>query len=318
MRRTSLYSRSQRPRPADAPAQPHASDESKPQTGEPAKGAATQPAAPLTRRARVKRFLGRHSTFLSLILGVLIALGVVEGYGVLQPPPHALTQDDIDNAVLHTLDTKQIPSRYAKAYDAIRGSVVRVREYESEDGPESEIKEAGVGTGVVIVDKGIILTNLHVIADAKQVKVTFADGTESEAAVIATQPENDLAVLQAKTLPDDLQAATLRSTKDLALGDEVIAVGFPFGIGPSVTGGVVSGLRREYRSPEGKRLLTNLIQFDAAANPGNSGGPLVTMDGAVVGIVTGILNPNNQRVFIGIGFAVPIENAAAAVGLSPF
>ena len=76
----------------------------------------------------------------------------------------------------------------------------------------------------------------------------------------------------------------------------------------------MSGLRREYRSPEGKRVLTNLIQFDAAANPGNSGGPLVTADGEVVGIVTGILNPTNQRVFIGIGFAVPIENAAAAVG----
>ncbi|HTL77674.1 MAG TPA: trypsin-like peptidase domain-containing protein [Casimicrobiaceae bacterium] len=319
MRRTSLYSRSQRPRPANAPAQPHApSDEPKSRAAEPLKDAAAATAAPLTRRARVRRLLGRHSTFLSLVLGVLIALGVVYGYGVLQPPPHALTQEDIDNAVLHTLDTKQIPSKYAKAYDAIRGSVVRVREFEREDGPEHEITEAGVGTGVVIVDKGIILTNLHVIADAKKVAVTFADGTESEAAVIATQPENDLAVLQAKTLPDDLQAATLRSTKDLGLGDEVIAVGFPFGIGPSVTGGVVSGLRREYRSPEGKRLLTNLIQFDAAANPGNSGGPLVTMDGAVVGIVTGILNPNNQRVFIGIGFAVPIENAAAAVGLSPF
>ena len=110
----------------------------------------------------------------------------------------------------------------------------------------------------------------------------------------------------------------MRSTSDLVPGDRVIAVGFPFGIGPSVSDGVISGLRREYRSPEGKRLLTNLIQFDAAANPGNSGGPLVTMDGEVVGIVTGILNPTAQRVFIGIGFAVPIENAAAAAGLSPF
>ena len=80
----------------------------------------------------------------------------------------------------------------------------------------------------------------------------------------------------------------------------------------------VSGLRREYRSPEGKRVLTNLIQFDAAANPGNSGGPLVTAEGEVVGIVTGLLNPTEQRVFIGIGFAVPIESAAGAVGLSPF
>jgi S1-C subfamily serine protease len=148
--------------------------------------------------------------------------------------------------------------------------------------------------------------------------VVFADGTESDATVIGLQPENDLAVLQAKTIPDDLVPATLRSTRDLAMGDEVIAVGFPFGIGPSVSAGVVSGLRREYRSPEGKRLLTNLIQFDAAANPGNSGGPLATMDGEVVGIVTAILNPSDQGVFIGIGFAVPIENAAAAVGVSPF
>jgi S1-C subfamily serine protease len=178
--------------------------------------------------------------------------------------------------------------------------------------------EKGVGSGVVIVDKGIILTNLHVVLSAKRVSVVFHNGLESEAAVIGTQPENDLAVLQAKTLPDDLAAATLRSTADLAPGDTVIAVGFPFGIGPSVTAGVVSGLRREYRSPEGKRLLTNLIQFDAAANPGSSGGPLVTADGEVVGIVTAILNPTEQHVFIGIGFAVPIENAASAVGISPF
>ena len=124
-------------------------------------------------------------------------------------------------------------------------------------------------------------------------------------------------MIKANKIPDDLPAATLRSTADLAAGDEVIAVGFPFGIGPSVSAGIVSGLRREYRSPGGKSL-TNLIQFDAAVNPGNSGGPLVTADGEVVGIVTAILNPTDQHVFIGIGFAVPIENAAAAIGLSPF
>ena len=101
-------------------------------------------------------------------------------------------------------------------------------------------------------------------------------------------------------------------------GDHVIAVGHPFGIGPSVSYGVVSGLKREFRSPEGTKTLTNLIQFDAAANPGNSGGPLVTMDGQVVGIVTAIYNPNGQRSFVGIGFAVPIENAASAAGMPPF
>ncbi len=148
--------------------------------------------------------------------------------------------------------------------------------------------------------------------------VLFHDGSISDATVIGRQPENDLAVLQARSLPDDLAPATLRSTTDLALGDRVIAVGFPFGIGPSVSSGVISGLRRQYSSPDGDKLLSNLIQFDAAANPGNSGGPLVTMDGAVVGIVTAILNPVDQGVFIGIAFAVPIENAAAAAGESPF
>jgi S1-C subfamily serine protease len=156
-----------------------------------------------------------------------------------------------------------------------------------------------------------------VVVGSKRIKVTFADGHESDASMVGAQPENDLAVLRAKSIPDDLVAATMRGTGDLSPGDEVVAVGFPFGIGPSTSAGVISGLKRSFRAPEGERL-TNLIQFDAAANPGNSGGPLITMDGAVVGIVTAILNPGDQGTFIGIGFAVPIENAAAAVGLPPF
>ena len=125
-------------------------------------------------------------------------------------------------------------------------------------------------------------------------------------------------MLQAHKIPDDLIAATMRSTSDLVPGDEVLAVGFPFGIGPSASAGVISGLQRAFRSPEGQQEMRNLIQFDAAANPGNSGGPLVTMDGQVVGIVTAIYNPSQQRTFIGIGFAVPIESAASAVGMPPF
>lgn len=101
-------------------------------------------------------------------------------------------------------------------------------------------------------------------------------------------------------------------------GDDVVAVGFPFGIGPSVTMGVVSGLNREFWSPEGEKLLTRLIQFDAAANPGSSGGPLITMQGDVVGIVTAIMNPTDSRTFIGIGFAVTIGAAGRAVGMHPF
>jgi S1-C subfamily serine protease len=235
----------------------------------------------------------------------------------MEPAPRRITQKDIEKAVMHTLETQTLPSPAAKAYEVVLPSVVRVRGLDTDPDGDDEI-EKSVGTGVVVVDTGLILTNLHVVADARLVKVVFADGLESEAGIVGLRPENDLAVLQAKAVPDDLAPANLGSTRGLASGDHVVAVGFPFGIGPSVSAGVVSGLNREYRSPEGKRLLTNLIQFDAAANPGNSGGPLVNTAGEVVGIVTAILNPTEQRVFIGIGFAVTMESAAAAVGLPPF
>jgi len=251
------------------------------------------------------------------MLGALLALGAVSIYTAQKPASRTFTQADIDAAVLHTLETKTLPSTAARAYEAVRPSVVRVRQLGEPKEGEKDI-ERSVGSGVVIVDTGVILTNLHVVAGGDRLGVVFYDGTESEATVIGVQPENDLAVIQAKTLPDDLQPATLRGTGDLALGDEVVAVGFPFGIGPSVSAGVVSGLRRVHRSRDGTHDMANLIQFDAAANPGSSGGPLVTADGEVVGIVTAILNPTEQHVFIGIGFAVPIENAASAIGISPF
>jgi S1-C subfamily serine protease len=310
MKRAALYSSSSRTRPPPRLAV---------RQNEPASQAGEQPpATPIAKPpSRGRRFLARYKTPLAVAIGALSALLLVYVHGSFRPVPQTLTQADIDAAVLHTLETKTLPSPTAKAYQAIAPSVVRVKALEP-DQDKGEDQERGIGSGVVIVDKGIILTNLHVVTAAKKLKVVFHDGLEADANVISVQPENDLAVLQAKKVPDDLTAATLRSTKDLVPGDEVVAVGFPFGIGPSATAGVISGLRREYRSPEGKKLLTNLIQFDAAANPGSSGGPLVTVDGEVVGIVTAILNPTDQKVFIGIGFAVPIENAAAAVGLSPF
>jgi len=274
-------------------------------------------AAERPQRSRWRNFLARYERPLWVGAAGLLALLVVFTHALLMPTSRPITQEDIESAVLYTLDNKTLPSATAKAYEVIRPSVVRVRRMEADE-KGGEDKEKGVGTGVVIVDKGIILTNVHVVLGAKRVQVVFADGLESDATVTGMQPENDLAVLQAHKIPDDLVAATMRSTADLAVGDQVVAVGFPFGIGPSATAGVVSGLRREFVSPEGKRVLTNLIQFDAAANPGSSGGPLVTARGEVVGIVTAILNPTNQRFFVGIGFAVPIENAATAAGLPPF
>jgi S1-C subfamily serine protease len=312
MRRVTLYSSARRPGLAGPPAP----------SGPAADVAAPPPPearpAPSSARAPVWRRLSRPRRSLRAAGGGLLVLRAVAlVYGLRTPTPRPITQQDIDAAVLHTLATKSLPSRAAKAYAAIRPSVVEVRGLKDDEGAK---KGTGtdVGTGVVIVDKGIILTNLHVVSEAHRVEVVFADGLVSEATIVGVKPEHDLAVLQAKTIPDDLVPATLRSTRGLAPGDEVVAVGFPFGIGPSASAGVISGLRREFHSRRGQRILTNLIQFDAAANPGNSGGPLVTMDGEVIGIVTGILNPTEQRVFVGIGFAVPIENAASAVGLSPF
>ena len=284
-----------------------------------APGPATAPGAdratptPDAQRRRVPRPSMQQLQWLFMALLALILAAL---WHTRPEPAPRITQQAIDAAVLHTLEHNSLPAAAARAAAAVAPSVVRVIGYAAtRRGTEVE---RSVGTGVVIVDKGVILTNLHVVAGADRLGVTFADGTESSASITGAQPENDLAVLQAHNLPDDLQAAPLRSTQKLRPGDGVVVLGFPFGIGPSASAGVVSGLEREFESPEGGQQLRNLIQFDAAANPGNSGGPLVTMDGEVVGIVTAILNPTPARTFIGIGFAVPIENAAQAAGMSPF
>jgi S1-C subfamily serine protease len=252
------------------------------------------------------------------MLGALVSLlGVGLSQSLLSPRP-ALTQKDIDAAVLHTLQTKELPSPSAKAAASVQGAVVLVQAYVNDPKNKNADKESGVGTGVVIKDDGTILTNFHVISGAVKLKVTFFDGSHAEAQVVAVQPDKDLAVLKPQKIPDDLEPAILGSSQQLLPGDGVVAVGFPFGIGPSVSSGVVSGLNRQFRSPDGSQVLSGLIQFDAAANPGNSGGPLINMSGEVVGIVTAILNPTSARTFIGIGFATTIESAGAAVGLPPF
>jgi S1-C subfamily serine protease len=302
MRQSAKYSPSRRA-PTPEVAGPPTADEGISQVRQPGRWRAA-----LARQLSQQRLLWLAVALLSV---ALIATIWQQRHG-----PAPLTQKAIDAAVLRTLTTQVLPSPTARAAEKIRPSVVRVLSYNRDKSGKEE--ESGVGTGVVIVDKGVILTNLHVVQGADRLKITFADGTESGASVTGAQPENDLAVLQAHTIPDDLPAATMRSTADLVPGDGVVAVGFPFGIGPSVSAGVISGFKREFKSPEGKQVIGNLIQFDAAANPGNSGGPLVTLDGEVVGIVTGILNPTSARTFLGIGFAVPIESAASAAGLPPF
>jgi S1-C subfamily serine protease len=274
--------------------------------------------APQKRYLDLKKIKTRSDFVAVFLFGVLVSLLGVGLFSNAFENRQVLTQKDIDAAVLHTLQSKELPSPSSIAAAAVQGAVVRVLAFAADPKNKNTDIESGVGTGVVIKDDGTILTNFHVVAGAKKLRVTFFDGTETDAFVVSVQADKDLAVLKPQKIPDDLEAAILGSSQQLVPGDLVVAVGFPYGIGPSVSSGVVSGLNRHFKSPDGQQMLKGLIQFDAAANPGNSGGPLVNTSGEVVGIVTAILNPTSARTFIGIGFATTIESAGSAVGLPPF
>ncbi len=175
-------------------------------------------------------------------------------------------------------------------------SVVGIR-VQTSDGQQ------GQGSGVVIDGDGIILTNNHVVTNAVKLVVSFNDGSGRElpGTVVGTAPDRDLAVVRVDA--KDLRAIEIGNSASLRLGDEVIALGYPLGLGTTVTRGIVSGLHREIQ-PEGDALLHDLIQTDAAINPGNSGGPLVDGDGRLVG-----LNSAGTTSAENIGFAISIDGA---------
>ena len=167
-----------------------------------------------------------------------------------------------------------------------------------------------LGSGVIVSDTGTILTAAHVVAGGGGITVTYADGTVVAAQVTSADKQTDIAVLTPAQLPQALVPATLGGTT--SIGDAVVAVGNPLGLTDSVSSGVVSGLDRSANTDTGKR--TGLIQFDAAVNPGSSGGPLLDDRGMVVGIVVALADPDGQDSFAGIGFAVPIGAALGGGG----
>jgi S1-C subfamily serine protease len=245
-------------------------------------------------------------------VGIITAFLVMFFYTKTQPPAQHLTQRDINNAVARAMASPTpTPSFESQAFSTIHPSMVSI---ETEVPKPNGKIEHNEGSGVVIDDSGNILTCLHVVVDAAKIRVTFADGTESEASIALQAEDNDLALLRPEVIPDNLVPATLVASSSLQVGDNVVAVGNPFGITNSLSSGVVSGLGRSFKSPETGKRLTGLIQFDAAVNPGNSGGPLVNQLGEVVGVVDALLNPMGQDFFIGIGFAVPIESAGGVLG----
>ncbi len=246
--------------------------------------------------------------------GLVAALAALLLYRVIFPPAPGITQQDINNAIASVMASATPPAAFsASVYEIIQPSLVLIQA----QGPGG-VNDASLGSGVIVDTSGSILTSLHVVAEAVSITVTFADGTQSSAHVTVAQAVNDIAVLVADQLPQVVVPAVLGNPGGLHIGDEAFAVGNPFGLYGSISAGVISGLNRSFTPVGGVQELTGLIQIDAAVNPGNSGGPLVNRQGQVIGIVAALVNPTKDDVFIGIGFAVPINLAGPAAGVPQY
>lgn len=247
--------------------------------------------------------------------GVLAALLAVFLYSYLFPS-NQLNANEVQAVVNNALaSATPRPAYSSEVYRVIQPSLVLIQtEYTSESGET----EKGLGSGVIVNGFGQILTSLHVVAGAQKISIVFADGTQTEGLVIQESPEIDIAVLEPMVLPREWLPATLGNPGAMRIGDEAYVVGNPFGLYSSMSAGVISGFNRTFHVPNSDTVIGGMIQFDAAANPGNSGGPLLNRSGHVVGIVTGILNPTDTSFFVGIGFAVPIGTATGGMGSPPY
>ena len=267
-------------------------------------------------RQHWRRLVQRARGIALFALGMLAALAALLIYNTFVLMPRQLTENDVNHTVAQALASATPPPAIsAQVYQVIRPSLVLIQtQLSDKDGKP----EYGLGSGVIVDDSGDILTSLHVVADATEIKLTFADGTESTGQVAARQPEDDIAVVRADTPPSQLAPAVLGNPNAMNVGDEAYAVGNPFGLYSSMSAGVISGFNRTFEPTGSSQKLQGLIQIDAAVNPGNSGGPLLNRYGQVIGIVTGIVNPTDQNFFVGIGFAVPITIAGRAAGSPPY
>lgn len=284
-------------RPGDLRPEPDATTDASP----------TGPTGP-TGRERLRRLA-------PLVVLVLVAVGAyLAGTGTEDEPAAedraAQLEATVRTAVSTALEEQASqPADAALSYRTIAPSIVVVQ-VQRPGATSADDTSGGLGTGVVINDQGLVLTARHVVAGADVITLTFADGSAVDAVVASEEPEQDIAVLQPASLPEVLVPAVMGRVP--AVGEPVFAVGHPLGLSWSLSAGVVSGLDRKV--PSGGVELDGLIQFDAAVNPGNSGGPLLNKAGQVVGIVTALANPSKQGFFVGIGFAVPIGTAAGGAG----
>jgi S1-C subfamily serine protease len=250
---------------------------------------------------------------------LVIAAALVAGRASTWGRSPSTTAPDLDRTVQTAVDkattaAANAPARSALVYRAIAPSLVVIRTERPAADQNPDEAESGIGAGVVVNADGTILTANHVVADADTIEVTFADGTTANGEILAQDATKDTAVLKTDRKPEVVVPAVLGG--GVNIGDETFAVGNPLGLLSSLSAGVVSGLNRSVPLKNGS-TLAGLIQFDAAVNPGNSGGPLLNRNGQVVGIVTGLANPAEQGFFVGIGFAVPIATAGGGAGGPP-
>ena len=201
-------------------------------------------------------------------------------------------------AVVNIYTSKLVTRQYHPLYD----DPIFRRFFGMHNVPRRQRMQSSLGSGVIVSPSGYVLTNNHVIAGADEIKVALADGREALASVVGTDPETDLAVLFIE-MPD-LPAVTLASPEDTRVGDIVLAIGNPFGVGQTVTQGIVSAMGRNQANLSS---FVDFIQTDAAINPGNSGGALVNSQGALIGINTAIYSRSGGS--HGIGFAIPVDLA---------
>jgi S1-C subfamily serine protease len=259
------------------------------------------------------RFLGGRALAFAIII-ISAFLGVLL-FNYFFPAPIPLSQNEIDESISQAMaSATPAPAYSAQVYQTILPSLVFIQT-QRESAADDE--KFGVGSGVVVNENGEILTALHVVADASEIEVLFADGTQATAEIVYAEPKNDIAVLHPSQPPEIIVPAVLGNPGALRVGDEAYAVGNPLGLAGSMSAGVISGFDRSFEDENGDRQLQGLIQFDTAVNPGNSGGPLLNRRGQVIGIVTALANPTEQNFFVGIGFAVPIGTAVSVAGGGP-